>query len=783
MSIVEDAFFRSWPFDPGLILALGLTFAIYFRGWLILRRRNPERWRKSQVFALIGGMTAIFLALASPVEPFSFLFLQVHMVQHLLLMMVAPPLVWLGEPLFPLLRGMPQPIRKYWIAPCFRAPAVRSIAHFLTHPVTAWLVYVGATWIWHLPALYELAVRSNGWHYLQHVTIIVVGFLFWYPVVRPYPSRPRWSEWLLLPYLFLADLQNTVLAALLTFSDRALYPYYLEVPRLGDLSAVDDQATAGVFMWVPGSLAFLVPMFWIATRLLFGTGTEKPIQKLQRHRLPSEVWVNTGAATSARVPLPLVSISSMARPKAELPGDLLNLPAIGRLLRWRHLRICLRITVLLFAIAIIYDGWTGPPVAGMNLAGVLPWIHWRGLLILGLLIAGNVFCLACPFMVPRLVARRLFPPRFQWPRWLRNKWLAVVLLVVFLWAYEAFALWDSPWLTAWIAACYFVVALAVDSFFQGAAFCKYVCPIGQFNFVQSLISPLEVKARDAAVCASCQTKDCIRGNASVPGCELHLFVPRKSSNMDCTFCLDCLHACPHDNVGIIVSTPGAELWHDPPRSGLGRFGKRGDLAALVVVLTFGAFANAAGMVGPVTDWQTWLESQGGRQLLFWMTTACYALALIVLPLCLVGSAAWLSRSWAGLPLNWREVATRSVYALVPLGFAMWLSHYSFHFLAGYDAVIPAAQRFAAGFGANFGTPDWTCACCRPVQDWLPRLEILVLDVGFLLSLYSTYRIALSMTADLSHVVRALLPWAVLLLLLFALGVWIVLQPMQMRGMM
>ena len=112
-------------------------------------------------------------------------------------------------------------------------------------------------------AVYELALRSDGWHYLQHACFLGTALLFWYPVVRPYPSRPRWSRWLLVPYLILADVQNTVLSALLTFSDRVLYPHYAAVPRLGRLSALEDQAAAGVLMWVPGSVVFLLPLFWI----------------------------------------------------------------------------------------------------------------------------------------------------------------------------------------------------------------------------------------------------------------------------------------------------------------------------------------------------------------------------------------------------------------------------------------------------------------------------------------------------------------------------------------
>src|SRR3984893_7814978 len=288
---------------------------------------------------------------------------------------------------------------------------------------------------------------------------------------------------------------------------------------------------------------------------------------------------------------------------------------------------------------LILDGLQGPQVAPMNLAGVLPWIHWRGLLILSLLAAGNFFCMACPFLGSRTLPRRWLPAGWNWPRWLRRKWLAVVLLVLFLWAYEAFSLWDSPWWTAWLALGYFALAFVIDGFFRGAAFCKYVCPIGQFNFVQSLISPLEVKVRDPEVCAGCRTKDCIHGRDAIPGCELNLYQPRKAGNMDCTFCLDCIHACPHDNIGILTETPGRELWRDRLRSGLVRFGKRPDLAALIVVLVFGAFANAAGMVAPVVEWQEQLASQLRRRSPLLVTSLCYGFSLVVLPLLLVGASA------------------------------------------------------------------------------------------------------------------------------------------------
>jgi hypothetical protein len=244
--------------------------------------------------------------------------------------------------------------------------------------------------------------------------------------------------------------------------------------------------------------------------------------------------------------------------------------------------------------------------------------------------------------------------------------------------------------------------------------------------------------------------------------------------MDCTTCLDCVHACPHDNVGLIVGPPGAALWDDRPRSGVGRFARRPDIAALVVVLVFGAFANAAGMTGPVAGWLERLAASAGVRSPLLATTAFYGLALGVLPLLAVGGAAALSRSWGRLPAGVLEVATRYAFALVPLGFGMWLAHASFHFLTSYDTAVSVAQRFAADLGlTSLGEPEWGRACCRPVSAWLLPLEIVFLDLGLLLSLYAGYRLAPRL--------KALAPWALLMVLLFAAGVWVLFQPMEMRG--
>ena len=834
MSPTLDAFLRSWPSEPWLVASLLLSAAIYCRGWSILRRRDPNRWNVWRLASLLGGLTAIFLALASPLEPWATLLLQVHMVQHLLLMMVAPPLVWLSAPLFPMVRGLPAPVRTVWVAPLLRSRRLRRWFSRLTHPAAAWPIYVGVTWFWHAPRFYELALSGERWHFVEHAAFIATALLFWYPVVRPYPSRPAWSPWLLFPYLLLADVQNTVLAAWLTFSSRVIYPHYANGPRIAGLTALDDQAGAGVIMWVPGSIAFLLPLFVVGLSLLRGRPAinpggmtvhsqgRKPLEPARHEDLSpgrgdrssasatntaapagafdSSATLNQGLAPLAmdchpfgvntiitvkrefRAAALLPILNPTPRPKSTNRFDLLRVPFLGALLRWRHFRPLLQTIVALLAVAVIIDGLLGPQLSPLNLAGVLPWIHWRGLLILGLLVAGNLFCMACPFTLPRAIARQLHKPTRTWPRALRNKSLAVALVALFLWSYEAFALWDSPWLTAWIALAYFVAVILVDSFFQGASFCKYVCPIGQFNFVQSLVSPLEVAVREPSVCGTCTTKECIRGSATLSGCEMGLFQPHKQGNLDCTFCLDCIHACPHENIGVLAVVPAATLWTDRFRAGVGRLSARPDVAALALVLVFGAFANAAGMVAPVLRCQDELRERFGSLSPLTTTTIFYAFAIIVLPTIAVSLTAQLSRTWSNERMPALAIATRYAFALIPLGFAMWVAHYSFHFFTSWEAIIPATQRFASDLGAELlGPSEWICACCRPAADWVLRFELLALGVGLLTTLYTALRIAESRTSSTRQSIGAVAPWGLLAIVLYAAGVWILLQPMEMRG--
>lgn len=467
------------------------------------------------------------------------------------------------------------------------------------------------------------------------------------------------------------------------------------------------------------------------------------------------------------------------------PFDLLRMPILGSLLRWRYVRPFLQLPLLIVSALMILHGLFGPSLAPKNLATTLGWLHFRGVLVLVLLCAGNFFCLACPFMLVRDLARKIFRPRFNWPRQLRNKWISVGLFVLILFTYELFDLWSSPWWTAWLIIGYFGSVLIVDGLFKHASFCKFVCPIGQFNFVASTLSPLEVKVREQSVCTACHTKDCIRGRrepstdlVTIRGCELALFQPSKVGNMDCTFCMDCVHACPHDNIGILSRLPGSELLTDPLRSGIGYFSKRKDISALVIVFCFGALLNAFGMVSPVYAVEKWLGDVLHVSHEAPVLGLIFAFFLVAEPVLLISLAVWLARAWGHVERAAVPLAIRYSYGLVPLGFGMWLAHYGFHFLTGLLTIIPVTQSAVANLGhAVLGEPRWTLT-------GIPANLVQVIEIGFLLLGFAgslTVVHGLAEEDAPAHPMRAFIPWAMVCTILWVASMWLIFQPMEMRA--
>jgi putative membrane protein len=176
-----------------------------------------------------------------------------------------------------MLRGLPRWIVRVPLRPVFKSGVLPELEAFLTRPVVAWLLmnisYIG----WHIPAAYETALASENVHNLEHACFFFTNLVFWWPVIQPWPSRGAFTRWLLIPYLLLADVVNTGVSAFLCFAGRLVYPSYGLIVRPLGISALDDQAAAGAFMWVFGSMVYLIPAVAIVVQLLSprsGQGSE-----------------------------------------------------------------------------------------------------------------------------------------------------------------------------------------------------------------------------------------------------------------------------------------------------------------------------------------------------------------------------------------------------------------------------------------------------------------------------------------------------------------------------
>jgi cytochrome c oxidase assembly factor CtaG len=262
------AIFAEW--SPPIVLTgtLIVCGAIYVRGWFAIRKTRPVQFPEWRLGAFLLGLAIIWLAIASPLDGFADALLSAHMVEHLLLMSFAPPLLLLGYPVVPLLRGLPRVVTIHLLGPLIRMKMLRNLGHILITPLVAWLAMNLAFLGWHVPAAYDFALEHEHWHEFEHLCFLGTSILFWWPILRPWPTQESYGGWLLLLYLVMADIVNTVLSAFLAFCDRPVYGYYLKEPNAFDLSPLSDQRAGAVVMWVVGSLIFLVPAIILTFRLL-----------------------------------------------------------------------------------------------------------------------------------------------------------------------------------------------------------------------------------------------------------------------------------------------------------------------------------------------------------------------------------------------------------------------------------------------------------------------------------------------------------------------------------
>jgi putative membrane protein len=234
--------------EPGVLLGVLIAGGVYGRGVATMWSRAGRGHGVSlqQVALFSGGLLSILTALESPLDTISRELFAAHMVQHLLLILVAGPLLVLGTPLPPLLWALPKASRR-------GLGALWKHLHLLEKPGVAFALHSLALWAWHVPVLYAAAIDNRAVHVLEHMTFLGTSSVFWFAVLKP--GRPAFGKGVLL--VFALALQSSLLGALLTFSPTPWYVAHLTSAQQWGLSPLDDQQVAGLIMWIPGGAIYL----------------------------------------------------------------------------------------------------------------------------------------------------------------------------------------------------------------------------------------------------------------------------------------------------------------------------------------------------------------------------------------------------------------------------------------------------------------------------------------------------------------------------------------------
>lgn len=265
----------AFPISVSLLLAF--VTGLYLRQWLRFRMTLPRLVPFARVAAFLTGVLLLWLAVASPLAGLDHRLLSVHMIQHLLLMAVAAPLILLGAPATLLLNTLPGSSFRGVAGRFLDGACKRCTGSILSHSIFFWLAGTLVVIGWHVPALFALAFHSIWWHEIELLTFFLAGLLFWWPVIQSWLGASQGPSWSVPLYLFLATLPCDALSAYLVFCDHVVYRPYLSGHISAGVSALQDQQWAGALMWVAVTFIYAVPAVWVTFQLLSPGSRSAPV--------------------------------------------------------------------------------------------------------------------------------------------------------------------------------------------------------------------------------------------------------------------------------------------------------------------------------------------------------------------------------------------------------------------------------------------------------------------------------------------------------------------------
>lgn len=287
--VTPDNVWRNWNLDPLIVIPLFVLSALYLGGlrtiWREAGRGSGVSTRRAAAF--LAGVGALALALISPVDRLGGALFSMHMVQHLLLVVVAAPLLVYSAPLTPVLVAMPRRWRR-GAGRASGAGTVRLFTRFVLNPFVVWWAQAIVLWTWHIPIFYEAALRSAWVHALEHTTFLGTALLFWWVVIQPH-GRRRLGLGLVVVFVFTTMMQSSALGALITFAPSTWYAAHAPYVEAWGISPLADQQLAGLIMWVPGGLIYLgaaLTAFTLWLRTMDREGSLQPAQERVLESVP-----------------------------------------------------------------------------------------------------------------------------------------------------------------------------------------------------------------------------------------------------------------------------------------------------------------------------------------------------------------------------------------------------------------------------------------------------------------------------------------------------------------
>jgi putative membrane protein len=269
-------------------LILVAATIVYLRGWHRLSynsRCKVSSWKRN---AFVTGVLLLWIAAGSGIAMLDHELLTMHMVQHLLLMTIAPPFLLFGQPILCFEHGLPEFLSRR-ANRLLQHRSMQSLVKFLINPAFCFLTATKVLIAWHIPVVFDLAMHSQFWHAIETASFLAAGILFWLPVIEPWTAVGEPLQWWIPLYLFLGTLPCDALSAFLAFCDRVIYPSYANENRHGfvlHISALQDQQYAGALMWLCVTFAYLLPAVIFMAALLSSTATNLRKPDRMSHRLP-----------------------------------------------------------------------------------------------------------------------------------------------------------------------------------------------------------------------------------------------------------------------------------------------------------------------------------------------------------------------------------------------------------------------------------------------------------------------------------------------------------------